>query len=56
MDFVISGRKGSISGDRWLTANYESGFYGILEKHLGNPDDRVRSETVTLLAAVKYTV
>lgn len=53
VDFVISGRKGSISEDKWLVTNYNSGFYSVLEKHLINQDDKVRTETVMLLTALK---
>jgi len=53
VDFVISGRKGAIYGDRWLTANYCCDFYSVIEKHLGNQDDRVRAETVMLLTVLK---
>jgi len=53
VDFVTSGRKGAISSDRWLTVNYDSSFSSVLEKHLRNPDERVRAETVSLLTTVK---
>ncbi|MCL2712918.1 MAG: hypothetical protein FWD37_06595 [Methanomassiliicoccaceae archaeon] len=53
VDFVTSGRKGAISNDSWLTANYDCDFYSVIEKHLGNTDDRVRSETIMLLASLK---
>jgi len=53
VDFVTSGRKGAIYSDRWLTANYDPDFYSVIEKHLGNPDDRVRAETVMLLTVLK---
>ena len=53
VDFVSSGRKGAISSDRWLVANYDSSFSSVLEKHLRNPDDKVRMETVIILTALK---
>ena len=53
VDFVTSGRKGAISSDRWLVVNYDSSFSSVLEKHLRNPDEKVRAETVALLTAVK---
>ena len=53
VDFVTSGRKGAISDDRWLRVNYDSSFSSVLEKHLRNPDERVRAEVVSLLTTVK---
>lgn len=53
VDFLISGRKGSISEDRWLQVNYDASFYSVLEKQLKNTDDRVRAETVSLLTSVR---
>jgi len=52
-DFVASGRKGAMSGDRWLIGNYDPSFYGVLEKYLRCEDERIRAETVSLLAAVR---
>lgn len=49
VDFVISGRKGSISEDKWLVTNYESSFYNVLEKQLNSQDGRVRFEVIVLL-------
>ncbi|MCL2608056.1 MAG: HEAT repeat domain-containing protein [Methanomassiliicoccaceae archaeon] len=53
VDFVASGRKFAISEDRWLIANYDPSFYGIVSKHLINTDERVRADVIKLLAAVK---
>ena len=53
VEFVSSGKKGSISNDKWLMANYQSSFFTIVEKHLRNTDHRVRLETVILLTNVK---
>lgn len=53
IDFVISGRKGSISEDKQLVKDYDPAFYSVLEKHLKNVDHRVRTETVLLLTALK---
>ena len=53
VEFVSSGRKGSISNDKWLMSNYQSSFFTIVEKHLKNTDHRVRSETIILLTNVK---
>jgi len=53
VEFVSSGKKGSISNDKWLVSNYQSSFFTIVEKHLKNTDHRVRSETVILLTNVK---
>jgi len=50
---VASGRKGAMSGDRWLIGNYDPSFYGVLEKYLRCEDERIRAETVSLLAAVR---
>ena len=53
VDFVTSGRKGAISSDRWLAVNYDSSFSSVPEKHLRNPDEKVRAEVVSLLTTVK---
>jgi hypothetical protein len=53
VEFVSSGKKGSISNDKWLVSNYQSSFFSIVEKHLKNTDHRVRLETVILLTNVK---
>ncbi|MCL1984476.1 MAG: HEAT repeat domain-containing protein [Methanomassiliicoccaceae archaeon] len=51
-DFVISGRKNAISGDRWLVNNYDPAFYDAVAKHLKNTDERVRADVIRLLGAV----
>ena len=53
VEFVSSGKKGSISNDKWLVSNYQSSFFTIVEKHLRNTDHRVRLETVLLLTSVR---
>lgn len=53
IDFVIAGKKGSVSEDRWLFANYDPSFYPLLSVQLKNTDTRVRTEIVLLLAALK---
>ena len=53
VEFVSSGKKGSISNDKWLVSNYQSSFFTVVEKHLRNTDHRVRLETVILLTNVK---
>ncbi|MFA5452175.1 MAG: hypothetical protein WC248_01180 [Candidatus Methanomethylophilaceae archaeon] len=53
IDFVIAGKKGSISNDKWLVANYDPSFYSILSVQLKNTDTRVRTEIVLLLTALK---
>ncbi|MDR2866844.1 MAG: hypothetical protein LBV13_05545 [Methanomassiliicoccaceae archaeon] len=52
-DFVISGRRGAISEDRWLIINYHPSFYGAVSKHLMSSNERVRAETVMLFASVR---
>jgi len=53
VDFVSSGRRNAISGDRWLVNNYDPSFYGAVSKHLKSSDERVRADVVRLLAAVR---
>ena len=52
-DFVLSGRKNAISGDKWLVNNYDPAFYDVVAKHLRSSDARVRADVVNLLAAVR---
>ncbi len=53
VDFVSSGRRGAISEDRRLVAEYDPTYYDILQKHLRNPDQRVRIEIITLLTNLR---
>lgn len=53
VDFVLNGRRGGISEDRWLVRNYDPHFADIIIKHLDHQDPRVRSESILLLAEVK---
>lgn len=50
VDFLLSGKKGSISEDRWLVRNYNPNFYDIVAKGLDNQDYRVRAEVVLLFS------
>lgn len=52
VDDVERGRLGSISENRWLIINYKTDFLQAIEKYLSSPDDRVVSETISLLTAV----
>jgi ribosomal protein S27AE len=52
-DFVMSGRRGAISDDKWLVNNYDPEFAGIVIKYLRCDDERVRRETVMLLGEVR---
>lgn len=53
VDFVSSGRRGAISEDRKLVAEYDPTYYDILQKHLRNPDQRVKIEIITLLTNLR---
>lgn len=53
VDFVSSGRRGAISEDRRLVAEYDPTYYDILQKHLGSTDQRVKIEIITLLTNLR---
>lgn len=53
VEYVESGRKGSISENRELVSQYSSSYYSVIEPHLKNSDPRVRRECVLLLSKVK---
>ena len=52
VDFVISGRKGSISENHYLINNYDAKFYPIVRSQLKSSNNRVKTETVILLTKV----
>ncbi len=52
-DRLMSGRPGSISEDRWLVNNYDPGKLPLIQGYLSCDDERVRAETVMLLADVR---
>lgn len=53
VDRVIAGRPGSISEDRWLVNYYDAEKLSVLSGYLDCDDERVRAETVMLLADVR---
>ena len=53
VDFLLSGKKGSISEDRWLVQNYNPLFYDIIAKSLDHQDHRVRAESILLLSELR---
>lgn len=53
VDRVIAGRPGSISEDRWLVNYYDAEKLPIVSGYLTCDDERVRAETVMLLADVR---
>ena len=53
VDRVIAGRPGSISEDRWLVNYYDAEKLPIISGYLDCEDERVRAETVLLLADVR---
>lgn len=53
VDRVIAGRLGSISEDRWLVNYYDAEKLPIVSGYLTCDDERVRAETVMLLADVR---
>lgn len=53
VDRVIAGRPGSISEDRWLVNYYDAEKLPIVSGYLICDDERVRAETVMLLADVR---
>lgn len=53
VDRVMSGRPGSISEDRWLINNYDSGKADLLKGYLSCDDERIRAEVVTLFGEVR---
>lgn len=52
-DKVMAGRPGSISEDRWLVNYYDPEKLPLISGYLSCDDDRVRAETVLLLADVR---
>ena len=52
VDRVMAGRPGSISEDRWLVNYYDSEKLPVVRGYLFCDDERVRAETVMLLADV----
>lgn len=52
-DRVMSGRPGSISEDRWLVNYYDPEKLPLVSGYLSCDDERVRAETVLLLADVR---
>ena len=52
VSLAAAGRRGALSEDRFLTANYRPEFYGTLESQLSNPSPLVRREAVELLTAL----
>ena len=52
VDRVLAGRPGSISEDRWLVNYYDSDKLPVIRGYLSCDDERVRAETVLLLADV----
>ena len=53
VDFVSSGKRGAISEDRKLIADYDPSYYDILRNHLGSDDQRVKIEIVSLLTNLR---
>lgn len=53
VDRVLSGRPGSLAEDRWLVNYYDAGKLPLIQGYLDFDDERVRAETVTLLADVR---
>lgn len=53
VDKLASGRPGSISEDRWLINNYDSGKVDLLKGYLSCDDERIRAEVVTLFGEVR---
>lgn len=53
VDRVTEGRPGGISEDRWLVNNYTGEMLPLVDKYLSSDDERVRAETVMLLADVR---
>ena len=53
VDRVIAGRPSSISEDRWLVNYYDAEKLSVLSGYLDCDDERVRAETVMLLADVR---
>ena len=53
VDAVQAGRPGAISGDRWLSSNYEPDRLRLILPYLDYEDSRVRAECVLLLATVR---
>lgn len=53
VDFLLSGKKGSISDDRWLVRHYDPHFYDIIAKYLDHQDHRVRAEAILLLTELR---
>ena len=53
VDLVASGRIGAISEDRRLLQNYSADCYPSISAFLSSDDERVRAETVSLLAEVR---
>lgn len=53
VDRVVEGRPGGISEDRWLVNNYTGDMLPLVDKYLSADDERVRAETVLLLADVR---
>ena len=53
VDMVESGKKSSISENRRLVYDYRPPYYSVIEPQLGNPNPRVRMETVLLLSNLK---
>ena len=53
VDRVMSGRHGSITGDRWLVNNYSADFLPLIDKYLSCEDEVVRAETILLLCDVR---
>ena len=53
VDYVEAGRKGEISENRVLVADYRPEYYPVLEAQLRNPHPAVRKEVVLLLAKLK---
>jgi len=53
VDFLLQGKKGSISEDRWLIRHYDPHFYDIIAKYLDHQDYRVRAEAILLLSELR---
>ena len=53
VDRVMEGHPGGISEDRWLVNNYTGDMLPLVDKYLSADDERVRAETVLLLADVR---
>ena len=53
VDFVSSGKKGAISDDRKLIAEYNPSYYDMLQRYLKNSDQRVKIGVITLLTNLR---